>query len=64
MKYWRFTYCNGTGGLIIAETKQDAIQKLKAKYGDKAVIDAEVWEWEMDEYFDSEHPDVFNIYDC
>lgn len=21
------------------------------------------WEWEKDDYFDSKHPDVFNIYD-
>lgn len=64
MKYWRFTDCRGTGGLVIARTKRGAIRKLKAKYGAKAAATAEVWEWKKDDYFDSEHPDVFNIYDC
>lgn len=62
-KYWRFTNCDGTGGVILANTKSEAVQKLKEKYKTIAA-DVEVWKWTEDEYYDGEHPDVLNIYDC
>ncbi len=64
MTFYRYTYCDGNGGLVIADTRETALKKLEAKYGKEAVSTAEVWPWETDDFYDPKNPDVFNIYDC
>lgn len=63
MMFYRYTYCGGNGGLVIADTKDSAVEKLEKKYGKKATGEAEVWPWEQDEFCDPENLDVLNIYD-
>ncbi len=58
MKMWRYTnYENG--GIVFANTEEEGHEKLIAKYGTDNFI---VWEWENDDYYDSEHPDVIDCY--
>ncbi len=63
-RFWRFTYCGGYGGMVLADTKEEAMSKLQAKYGEKETTDMLVWAWESDDYYDAENPDILNIYDC
>ncbi len=42
MTFYRYTYCGGNGGLVIADTRDSAVKKLEKKYGKKATGDAEV----------------------
>ncbi len=63
-KFWRYTYCGGSGGLVIADTKEEALAKLQKKYGVENMGESQVWPWELDDYFDIGNPDVLNMYDC
>lgn len=61
LKYWRFSDCDGAGGLILAPSSGQARKKLSKKYGTMA-DNAQIWPWEEDEYFDPDHPNVFDVY--
>jgi hypothetical protein len=51
------------GGLIIAESFEDAQYKLTKMLGSSRLIDEVIiWPWLNDDYFDEENPDVFDIY--
>lgn len=42
----------------------DRMEKLWKKYREDSDAGAMVWEWEMDDYYDAENPDVLNMYGC
>ena len=49
------------GGLVLATSEEDARKKLVAKYG-MSCGDFTIWLWENDEFYDKNHPDVYDIY--
>jgi hypothetical protein len=59
---WRwFNNEDGGGGIVIAESEDEAREKLAQKYGlagDKFIV----WLWVKDIYFDKNTPDIFDIY--
>lgn len=57
---WRFLGNRSGGGLIIALSASDAMRELSEKYPDDGF---EVWRWENDDYYDANHPYIFNLYD-
>lgn len=50
------------GGLLLADSVEDAMAKLNKKYGDSERTKFLVWLWKNDDYYDEENPDVFDIY--
>jgi len=46
-------------GIVIADSTEDAIKKVEAKYSEYEIDD--IWEWAEDMYYDKEHPDVIEI---
>lgn len=51
------------GGIVIAESKEDALMKLITKYGnDRNFEKVIIWSWANDDYFDEKNPDVLDIY--
>ena len=51
------------GGLIIAESYEDAQNKLTQMLGSSRFVEEIIiWPWLDDDYFDKENPDVFDIY--
>jgi len=63
-QFWRYTYCGGNGGLVIADTKEEAARRLAEKYGFLEASQAQIWSWDYDDYYDGEYPNILNIYDC
>lgn len=63
-KLWRYTNAGRTGGVVFAETQQEAFEKLRKKFPDGLDETTLVWSWEDDDFFDPAHPDVINAYDC
>ena len=63
-QFWRYTSCGGSGGLVIADTKEEVARKLAEKYGSLEASQALIWLWNCDDYYDEEHPNIMNIYDC
>ena len=57
-KMWRYTNYD-SGGIVFAETEEEAHKKLKAKYEKD---NFEVWDWLNDDYYDSDHSDVIDCY--
>ncbi len=43
MTFYRYAYCGGDEGLVIADTSKSAIEKLEKKYGKEEVSLAEIW---------------------
>lgn len=64
LRFWRYTSFGGSGGLVAADTKEEAARKLAEKYGLIEAASAKIWSWDRDDYYDEKNPDVFNIYDC
>lgn len=59
---WRWCDSYG-GGLVIAETKAEAIEKLEKMYGENRNVENMVlWRWTNDDYYDNQNPDVLDIY--
>jgi hypothetical protein len=59
-----YRWCNtadGGGGIVIAASEEDGIQKLVKKYGNVAE-NFIVWPWVEDEFFDEDNQDVLDIY--
>lgn len=57
-----YRWCDAYGGgLVIANSLEDAEDKLVKKYGEERK-DFIIWELTNDDYYDDEHPDVFDIY--
>lgn len=50
------------GGLILADSVEDAISKLDKKFKDEPRTKFLVWLWKNDDCYDEENPDVFDIY--
>lgn len=64
---WRYSINNGSyGGIVIADTKEDAIRKLKEMYedGEKDTGKDEILVWKamQDESYSKDFPDVLEIY--
>ena len=59
-----YRWCDGNGGgLVIANSKEEAKEKLVKKYGAKRDADKFIiWSWTNDEYYDEENPHVLDIY--
>ena len=57
-KMWRYTNYEH-GGIVFADTIQEAEAKLKAKYGTDDFV---VWLWDIDDYCDPDNPDVIDCY--
>ncbi len=64
LQFWRYTHCGGSGGLVVADTKEGTAKKLAEAYGHEEAGSAVIWTWDRDEYHDEKNPDVFNLYDC
>lgn len=62
-KIWRYTI-NGFGGIVFAETKDEAEEKVTRMYKEEFFIDGElcVWNIKDDDYFNSNCPDVWECY--
>ena len=59
---WRWCDDYG-GGLVIAETKDEAKEKLEKMYGENRNVENVVlWRWTSDDYYDEQNPDVLDIY--
>ena len=57
---WRYSINIGDfGGIVIADTKELAEQKVKKKYNTDKIC---VWKMIDDEYFDENNIDVFECY--
>lgn len=54
-----------SGGIVIATSMDDALNKLEKKYADvrEKIRDFAIWLWEDDDYYDEANPDVFDIYE-
>lgn len=54
-----------SGGLVIATSLEDALAKLEKKYADvrEKIRDFAIWPWEADDYYDTDNPDVFDVYE-
>ncbi len=63
MTFFRHIYCGGDGGLLIADAKRSAVEKLEKKYGKENISSAEIWPWELDDHYDPKDSDVLNVYD-
>lgn len=50
------------GGLLIADSVEDAISKLDKKFKDEPRTKFLVWLWKDDDYYDEDNPDVLDIY--
>lgn len=64
---WRYTINEGEcGGIVFADTKENAENKIKAKYKNKFSSDPDtdliVWRMKDDDFFDPENPDVLECY--
>lgn len=59
---WR--WCDGcVGGIVFAESGEEAKEKLVKKYGNELELDKVIiWHWTIDDYFDEKNPDVLDIY--
>lgn len=53
------------GGLVVAESIEDASEKLQKKYKAMGERNGEftIWLWENDDYYDEDNPFVYDIYD-
>lgn len=58
---WRWCDDYG-GGLVIADSEDDAREKLAKKYDDRDIDKIIIWLWTNDDYFDKQNPDVLDIY--
>ena len=57
---WRYSINEGEyGGIVFAETKEDAINKVRQKYQNGDIL---VWLMTSDDYFDEQHQDVLECY--
>lgn len=57
-----YRWCGGCGGgIVIAESEEDALNKLIKKYG-RFMENFVIWPWTIDDYFDDENKDVLDIY--
>lgn len=63
-KFYRWS-SDLSGGLVIATSLEDALDKLEKKYADvrEKIRDFAIWPWESDDYYDTENPDVFDVYE-
>ena len=63
-KFYRWS-SDLSGGVVIATSVEDALDKLKKKYADvmEKIGDVAIWPWEDDDYYDAENPDVFDVYE-
>lgn len=64
---WRFVIKKGieveVGGIVVADSKGIAEQKVKEKYGYNALEDTIViWKASLDDDYDVENPDILEIY--
>ena len=50
----------GFGGIVIANTLDEAVEKVRKKYGSANEI--AVWEFLNDDYYDEENKDVVECY--
>lgn len=50
------------GGLVIASSMEEALEKLKKKYGDEERTEFIVWLWKNDDFYDKDNKDVLDIY--
>lgn len=50
------------GGLLIADSIEDAIAKLDKKFKDEPRTKFLVWLWKNDDYYDTDNPGVLDIY--
>ena len=63
VKYYRWGDGFG-GGIVLATSAEDAKEKLEKKYSNPMDRrgNFNIWPWEDDDYYDAEHPCVFDIY--
>ena len=60
-KIWRYSINTGEyGGIVIADSLEDAESKVRHKYPNKEKIC--VWKMIDDDYFDEKNPDVWECY--
>ena len=59
-----YRWCdNFGGGIVIAESRSDAQEKLMKALGeDRDPEKLIIWPWHLDDYFDEENPDVLDVY--
>lgn len=66
---WRYTVEHGNyGGIVVADSKEDAKEKVLSAYGDwyadleNLKENIEIWNAESDESYNECYPDVLEIY--
>lgn len=62
-RMYRFSVDHGVfGGIVIADSIEEAESKVRDRYGDAIKVDLKVWSVINDDYFDFDHPDVIDCY--
>ena len=66
MNIYRYSINEGdVGGIVFADNKETAEQKVKAKYKDRFNFRSDellVWDVHQDDYYDMENPEVLECY--
>ena len=64
MEAYRYSISCMNGGIVMADSKDDAFEKLRSKYGAKLLLHREtlVWKATDDDYYDPDCPDVYECY--
>lgn len=63
-RVWRYVVEDKFGGIVFADTKEEAEYKVKARYSRflDSISNVLVWKIEEDDFFDAENPDVLDCY--
>lgn len=67
-KFWRYSLDCGGGGIVIADTIEEARQKIGAYYDDmgyyrfKIEKSVDIWALGDDDCYEPNHPDVIDCY--
>lgn len=63
MEAYRYSISCMNGGIIMADSEDDAMEKLRSRYGlVLACRNASLWKATDDDFYDPDFPDVYECY--